>query len=291
MSGTKARGLDHQSAIEWFRDGAPKEKDTRRGKESRVPTWPGSAYSGPLTICAIDLGANDTLAAYLEFWNCPGGTPTGQTVYNASGVRNNLVADLDSMLAKGSVALGLEGPCWGAAAGPLGPLDKRWFETPTSAWYDRSGGPAALKAEIFARDIVANLKNLKEITYRTSHSLGSSGVLWLWEAYVFGDSAKAAGSALPVGETWVKVNNKGRHNMSPTANPSLLNKDQRDAFAAVRHGFAANPDPSTKTSPEMVVPIVATAIATAINIKISDPEAPFLVVKPAAPPARASLYC
>jgi len=264
---------------------------TGKGGKARG-AWPGSWYAGPLSVCAVDLGATGGLAAYLEFWDRPGGTPTGQTSYNAPGVRGNpgLVADLDGLLAIGSVALGLEGPCWGAAAGPLGPLQKRWFETATSAWYDRSGGPAALKAAIVGGALVAGLTNLQEISYGTSRSLGRPGVLWLWEAYVFGQSAKAAGGKLPVGETWCMVDTTGRRRRQLTAS-SPLSKDRRDGFAAVRYGFAAAPVVTTGTPTRTVVPVVATAIAAATVAKTNDPLAPFLVVKPATPPARAKLYC
>jgi hypothetical protein len=260
-----------------------------KGRTTRRVCWPGSWYGGCLNVCAVDLGASSGLAAYLEHWDHPGGIVAGQTSYSAFGIRSSLVADLDGLLATGSVALGLEGPCWGAAAEPLGPLEKRWFESPTSAWYDRSGGPAALKAAILGSALVARLTNLKEITDGTSTSLGDPGVLWLWEAYVFGDDAKAAGDKLPIGETWCMVDDTRRRHLTLSSR-SRLSQDRRDAFAAVRYGFAADPNPLTGKPPPTVVPIVVPAIAAATGAKTPNPSATFLVVEPAKPTKRAKLY-
>ena len=263
--------------------------------ETAGRTWPGSCYAGTLTVCAVDLGATDGLAAYLELWDSPCGTPTGQTSYNAPGVRGargvpGLAADLDGLLATGSVALGLEGPCWGAADEPLGPLRKRWFETRESAWYDRSGGPAALKAAIVCGALVAGLTHLQEISYGTSPSLGRPGVLWVWEAYVFGESAKAAGNALPKCESWCMA--EGARRRSRTITPSSrLSRDRKDAFAAVRHGFAAASVVETGDPPRTVVPVVTRAIAAATHAEISDPLAPLLVIEPAVPSDSPKLYC
>lgn len=205
--------------------------------------WPRqrrpNGYRSCLTVGAVDLGASDTLAGYLECYMAPGSPRRGSaTAYTAAGVRRCFVDDLASALGRGTVALGLEGPCWGEASGPLGPLVPRWFEEGSpSAWYDRAGGPAALKAAAHLAGLLAQLGGVvSEITYGNSPNLGRPGVLWVWEAYVTGSAKGVAG--YPTGETWSYVDAR---KTSSRKSQDMRSPDIRDAFLAVRHGFANDP--------------------------------------------------
>lgn len=96
------------------------------------PSWPcvtctpGSCTStGSLTVVCLDLGADTGLAAFRQNFTGPGNAAGPSRFYDAEGVRTALTGHLQGDFDHGPVALGLEGPCWGEAERPLGPLVPR----------------------------------------------------------------------------------------------------------------------------------------------------------------------
>jgi hypothetical protein len=223
----------------------------------RTMFWPATRYAGPLTVCAIDLGAGDGLAAFSEHYPAPGKPPTHNTsrAYTPHGVRAQLAGDLIAALKRGTVALGLEGPCWGEADGPLGPLRPRWFEKGTpSSWYGRSGGPAALKAAVLLAGLLAHIgAHVSRVTYGISPRVGASGVLLLWEAFVAGEAKTVAD--FPEDECWDVATGTCRQRAPATrAVTGAARDDVCDAFRAVRYGYANMPqrNPLALAGPHLI---------------------------------------
>lgn len=238
-------------------------------------SWPGLApngYSGKLVVAALDLSTNTGLAAFRQHYDHPGKSSAndqyGKT-YAAGDVRSDLVNDLRKDLEDGTVALGLEGPCWGAAKGPLGPLVGRPFEGNQSySWVGGSGGPAAVKGMALLHGLLNQLgkKTVQNVTYGVAGPtacIGQAHTLWLWEAYVAGNykpSLKTVPLHLP-----------------------RRNQDIADAYAAVAWGFASKPQRiSPQTAPTVVVPITGQVLVGAGLTKPGDTwwKEPCLVIAP-----------
>lgn len=241
-------------------------------------SWPclGShGNAGPLTVVCIDLGSNQGLAAFRESYSGPGAPTESATAYTADGVRRQLAVDLAADLENGTVALGLEGPCWGHADSPMGPYSKRPFETDTSAWPGRNGGPAALKAATVLGGVLEALLQLRrqlQVTFGLAGApviIGQPDTLWVWEAYVTGPYK--GNTKLPRAgcEHWRREGT----NRATMVDASNVSGHIADAFSAVRYGFANRPTP---TNPERegpnntyldvrptVVPIIGPVLANA----------------------------
>jgi len=182
-------------------------------------SWPclgSNGYSGPLTVVCIDLSSNEDLAAFRESYSGPGAPTGAATAYTADGVRRQLADDLDADLGNGTVALSLEGPCWGHSNDLIGPYKNRPFETNLSAWSGRNGGPAALKAATLLGGIpeeVLKRRPLLRVTFGLVGPpiTGQPDTLWIWEGYVTGPYRTS--TSLPkVGcERWQREERSGRH--------------------------------------------------------------------------------
>lgn len=263
------------------------------------PTWPGTRYSGPLTVACIDLGVDKGLAVFKATYTGPGGRRTRTNAHcypnTKENVREDFVSSLAQDLVNGAVALGIEGPLWGKAEGPLGPYRKRqlrWhnttcprgkkpiqFEAGNAAWYGASGGPAALKAFVILRDLLpdlcrklATLGGALSVTYGDAWEMNGpsfldpddkqprKGCLLLWEAFVTGDPRRQQDRC---GVAY-----------KPPTTPPLTNLPQcvsgsthlLDAFFAVEHGYANKPKqrcpPKAQNAPT-TIPIAGAAIELA----------------------------
>jgi hypothetical protein len=261
----------------------------RPGRQSAAPrcgelvmasaTWPASSYSGPLTVCAIDLGASGGLAAYHEHYDAAGSgvTQLSRTAYTADGVRRSLVENLKRALNQGTVALGLEGPCWGMTTSMLGPYVRRDFENNQSAWYGRSGGPAAVKAVTLLQALLAQLGTaVQVITYGRSSSLGHRHVLWVWEAFVFGQAKSVVTQPALLSEGSWTFEERAR---TSKRSASSASGDIRDAFSAVRFGFANNPLAIGPRTNRVTVPLIGPVVAATGCFAAGEPDR-CLVVEP-----------
>lgn len=249
-------------------------------------SWPGLApngYSGKLVVAALDLSANKGLAAFRQHYDRPGKPSANDQFgekYAAGDVRGDLVNDLRKDLEDGTVALGLEGPCWGAAKGPLGPLVGRPFEGDKSySWVGGSGGPAAVKGMALLHGLLNELgTTVQNVTYGVAGPtacIGQAHTLWLWEAYVAG-------------------------NYKPSLNsvPQHLrgSQDIADAYAAVAWGFASMPQSTPpQTAPPVFVPITGQVLVGAGLLNPTKPDdtwwkEPCLVIAPKTPTAPAQQF-
>ena len=156
--------------------------------------------------------------------------------YDASGVRAYLVDDLNRALEQGALALGFEGPLWGWECAPLGPYVRRVFERPTSAWYDRNGGQAAIKALALVQDVFG-LVTPRRITYglHGAPTEWGIGTLIVWEAYVTG--AEKGVPDWPVGVQFRTTSSRRLEHASRKG----VQENVWDAYAAVAYGFANQP--------------------------------------------------
>jgi hypothetical protein len=238
------------------------------------------------------LSSGVKLAAFRQDYSAPRQPVPGTSVaYSADGVRNHLPGDLMAALVNGTVALGLQGPCWGHADDPLGPYRPRPFEGPGRGWYAGSRGPAALKAATLLAGMAVLIRDaIAEVTYGLAGQppiTGQPGTVWLWEAYLAGCRA---GAALPADavETWSWQGSQSAVDVDAHA----VNDQMVDAFRTIRYGFAnlatpTNPQRDGRrgtyaAAPRHVVPIIGPALA-GVGLVRSGPgwwDEPCMVIAP-----------
>lgn len=213
-------------------------------------------------------------------------------VYSADGVRNHLPGDLIADLATGTVALGLQGPCWGHADDPLGPYQPRPFEHPGRGWYAGSPGPAALKAATLLSGICVLIgEAICKVTYGLAGQgpiTGQPGTLWLWEAYLADGYRSPTAFHQDATERWSWQGPR----QAVTVGADAVNQGMVDAFRTIRYGFANLPTPSNlqrdgrhgsyTSVPHHVVPIIGLALAS-VGLVESGPgwwDEPCMVIAP-----------
>jgi hypothetical protein len=199
---------------------------------AKINPLAGGGGSNDLVVVCVDLSVGGGLYAFRQRYS-PGLRPRPRTAYayDPDGVRMHLANDIRSDLRRWPVALGLEGPLWGATLAPLGPYVARPFESNPYSWTQQVGGHAALKGLLILEGLVSGLPRRTRVSRLSQASplTWAPGNLHLWEAFV----TKAYRTApwwtttLPRGATLVAG-----------GKPFVFRADLWDALNAVEHGFA-----------------------------------------------------
>lgn len=198
-----------------------------------------------VAVACIDIGAKKGLGAAFGSYDLAGTWRKKKTPVvvgmDAAATRSDLAGHLASALSEQPVALGIEGPLWGAATGPFGEIIQRPFEPKSSGggpfpWYSGAGAAAAIMASSLLVGLLAEVKQRfpgLQLTYGLAgHPSWKRGVLLLWEAFI-----PKPKCCTPTGD-WTQ--------------------DTQDAVCAIEHGFLNfNNTTTEKTKPlgGVVVPL------------------------------------